>query len=67
MKTDKMEVSEIVGVASKHAGAFAGKATVIGKKIAGIKVSGAAAVKDLLSWPDEQIRPASKASTLEQR
>ena len=75
MENDKPELSGIVGVASKHAGAFVGKAAAIGQKITGVGVSGVAAVRDLLTRPvggpvlftDEEGEPRSETSGLEQR
>jgi len=78
MENDKPELSGIVRVASnasKHAGAFVGKAAAIGRKITGVGVSGVATVRDLLSRPvegpvlftDEEGEPRSEASALGQR
>ena len=75
MENDKPELSGIVGVASKHAGAFVGKTTAIGRKITGVGVSGVATVRGLLTRPvegpvlftDEEGEPRSEASGLEQR
>jgi len=60
MEKDKAKVIEIVGTASERAGSFVGKATVLGKKIAGVAAGGVSAGKGMLGLADEDTKPASE-------
>ncbi len=56
MEKDKAKVIEIVGTASERAGSLVGKATTLGKRIAG----GISAGKGMLGLAEEDTKPASE-------